>query len=146
MKQGLLYLCLTIAALFGFDRPADALSWAENYGVGSYGTDGKTTDDPFYGSGYDFPVAVAPMPDGGMIVAGQTDLPRLYKDAYSAHTSGSSDGALVRFATDGTILWQITLHEILGKYVGQYFYPAPSHILQMQTDTQGNIFILGGRG
>jgi hypothetical protein len=59
---------------------ASQQSWALSYGVGSYGTDGKTTDDQFYGSGDDSPVAIAKMPDGGYFVAGQLDLPKLYNN------------------------------------------------------------------
>jgi hypothetical protein len=121
-------------------------SWAESYGVGSYDTAGQPTGDPFYGSGFDYPTGIAKMPDGGFVVAGQLDLPRLYRNLYSSHTSGASDGSLVRFASDGTILWQITLHLDAGRFSNGYFSPAPSQIQYLATDAHGNIFVSGGKG
>ncbi|HEX4629677.1 MAG TPA: putative Ig domain-containing protein [Chthoniobacterales bacterium] len=121
-------------------------NWAESYGVGSYDTTGQSNGDPFYGSGFDYPTGIAKMPDGGFIVAGQLDLPRLYRDLFSDHTSGTSDGSLVRFASDGTIIWQITLHLNAGRFSNGYYSPAPSQIQHLATDAQGNIFVSGGKG
>src|SRR3954469_4644882 len=92
-----------IACLAGVSSAQAIPSWAESYGVGNYIGD-KVTDDPFYGSGFDFPVAMAKMPDGGFVVAGRLDLPEFYPVGY--HTSDRAMGTLVRFAADGTILWQ----------------------------------------
>jgi hypothetical protein len=124
---------------------APQATWAERYGVGSYGADAKPSDDPFYGSGFDFVVAIANMPDGGVVVAGQLDLPKLYAPT-SNHTSGNSDATLVRYGPDGTVLWQRTLHQTNDKTVSGVHYPAPSHVHDMKTDAQGNIFICGGKG
>ncbi len=144
MKQRLLCLCLTFAALTGFTHPADALSWAENYGVGSYDINGKPNSDPFYGSGFDFPRGIAPMPDGGFVVAGQIEFPFL---TIHSNYGGASDAVLTRCAKDGTILWQEEIRQTNDVVNGGGTYtPAQSYISQIRTDAQGNIFVAGGKG
>src|SRR5690242_3953557 len=108
MIKRLLAVSLTIAALITLASPAHALSWAQNYGVGSYDINGKPSSDPFYGSGTDIPRAIAPMPDGGFVVAGQIAFPFL--TLHSTY-SGASDAVLVRCANDGTVLWQEELRQ-----------------------------------
>ncbi|MDQ6912758.1 MAG: putative Ig domain-containing protein [Verrucomicrobiota bacterium] len=119
-------------------------TWAENYGVGSYNIDGTASSDPFYGSGVDIPRGIAPMPDGGFVVAGQIAFPFL-----TIHSSygGKSDACLVRFAADGTILWQNELRQLGNDSANNTSYsPAASYIARIRTDAQGNIFIAGGKG
>ena len=136
-------ICASILALTA--AQSFALSWAQSYGVGSYDGNGQVYDDPFYGSGFDFPVAMAKMPDGGFVVAGQIDLPKYYS-TYTAHTSGRSMSALVRFGVDGTVLWQYALRQTNDTTQGGIFYPGTSHISQIATDAQGNVFICGNKG
>jgi hypothetical protein len=141
-----LLLVAAAGALTLATTPAPAAgvqTWAESYGVGSY-TAGKTSDDPFYGSGSDFPVAMAKMPDGGYVVAGQLDLPELYPLGY--HTSSNAMATLVRFAPDGNILWQKLLRQTNNTNSSGTFIPAQSRVHQVATDAQGNIFICGGKG
>ena len=139
----LLVAALSAALVATNLEAATQFTWAESYGVGSYIGD-KPTDDPFYGSGFDFPVAMAKMPDGGYVVAGQLDLPELYNVGY--HTSDRSMATLVRFAADGTILWQRLLRQTNNTNVVGTSIPAASHVFQVATDAQGNIFICGGKG
>ena len=99
MKKYLLALCLA-TSVWGANREHSALTqtpltFAESYGVGSYGGNFRPTDDPFYGSGFDVPKAMAPMPDGGMVVAGQVDFPKLYAPFVgNPGTSGRAMGGL----------------------------------------------------
>ena len=152
MKKGLLNLGVGVMAIIALrceTIAATPLSWAESYGVGSYGGDRIPTSDPFYGSGFDFPVAMANMPDGGYVVAGQLDLPELYAPAPGPgnHTSGNAMGTLARFAPDGSIVWQRVLRQTNDR-TDQFgtFFPAVSRLYQVVTDTQGNIFVCGGKG
>src|SRR3954447_11680015 len=88
---------LALMFLTGFAAEAAAASWAESYGVGSYDSTGKPTEDPHIGSGNDVPRAIAPMPDGGFVVAGQIAFPYLTL----ASSGGPSDAVMMRFAPDG---------------------------------------------
>lgn len=119
-------------------------TWAQSYGVDTYLADGKRSDDPFYGSGHDFPVAMAKMPDGGFVVAGQLDLPELH---YHAVPPSFGMAALVRYAADGSILWQKELSQTNNTVddSGTAHYAA-SHVHAIATDASGNIFIAGGKG
>src|SRR5947209_4740069 len=145
MKKYLSILGIGAAAIISGTHQAEAIpTWAESYGVDTYTSDGKLNNDPFYGSGHDYPVAMAKMPDGGFVVAGQIDLPEL-------HLHGGSPGptgALVRYASNGTILWQTVLRQTNDTTQPGYniFYPAVSHINQIATDPQGNIFVCGYKG
>jgi putative Ig domain-containing protein len=136
-------LCAFILAIASAN--SFALSWAQSYGVGSYDGNGHTYDDPFYGSGFDFPVAMAKMPDGGFVVVGQMDLPKFY-NTYTSHTSSRSMSSLVRFGVDGTVLWQYALRQTNDTTQGGVFYPGTSHVYQIATDAQGNVFICGNKG
>ena len=122
-------------------------TWAQSFGATSYGGDGKPIDDPFYGSGYDTAVGIAQMPDGGCVVAGQLDLPELYTQTNgSDHSGGRADAALVRYGRDGTIIWQEMIRQNNDVTDQNGYHPGPSHVYQVQTDAQGNIFICGGKG
>ncbi|HEY0369544.1 MAG TPA: hypothetical protein VGC85_08110, partial [Chthoniobacterales bacterium] len=121
-------------------------SFAQNYGVDNYDGSGKLYDDPYYGSGFDYPVAMAKMADGGFVVAGQIDSPEMYRTV-TGHTSARSTGALVRFAGDGSILWQVAIRETNDRYDSfGNFYPGVTTLSQVATDAQGNIFVTGGKG
>src|SRR6476646_9911545 len=145
MKRPFLNFCLATAAFTIVTQTALGIpTWAESYGVDTYTADGKLNNDPFYGSGHDFPVAMAKMPDGGFVVAGQLDLPELH-----IHAAGSSFGmaALVRYAADGSILWQKELRQTNNKVDANGTpYNASSHVHAIATDASGNIFIAGGKG
>ena len=146
MKKYLLKLGLVAIAVTGFlQGPAMAIpTFAENYGVGSYDLNGKAVgDDPFTGSGIDVPRAIAPMPDGGFVVAGQIAFPFL--TIHSGY-GGKSDACLVRVAADGTILWQSELRQVNDYSNGGIYYPSASYISRLRTDAAGNIFICGAKG
>jgi hypothetical protein len=136
-------LALTFLSLL----PAQAATlptWAESYGVGSYDRNGKAVgDDPFTGSGTDVPRGIASMPDGGFVVAGQIPFPYVTLQS----TNGpASDAVLVRFAGDGTILWQTELAQTNGTFTSGLYNYAPSYIARVRTDAQGNIFVAGTKG
>lgn len=127
--------------------PPPPWTWAQSYGTDSYDQNGNYSDDPFYNSGYDFPVSVARMPGGGFVVAGQLDLPKLYSHAGVAHTSANADAVLVRYDTDGAMLWQHELHQTNDSTdENGLYHAAPSRVYAIRTDSQGNIFLLGGKG
>ena len=139
----------TLFAIFAVfaDSPASPYTWAQTYGAGSYDTAGNPSDDPFYGSGTDYPVSIAQMPDGGAVVTGQLDLPKVYAGVYISHTGANAEATLVRYGSDGAILWQRTLHQTNDRVDDfGYYYPATSRIYQILTDSQGNIFVCGGKG
>src|SRR5690242_18511647 len=112
--RSLFAFTVAAACLFaGLSSRADtptSYTWAQTYGVGSYDDQGNPTGDPFYGSGSDYPVDIGKMPDGGVVVAGRLDLPNLYLHSFN-HTSANADSVLVRYAPDGSILWQRQLHQ-----------------------------------
>jgi hypothetical protein len=111
-------------------------TWAESFGATSVYNDGTVEDASVYGPGYDTPVGIAQMPDGGVVVAGQLDLPEL---GSAAHAGSNADPALVRYAPDGNILWQILLRSSDSSL-------EPLTIDRVAADGQGNIFICGGKG
>ena len=135
-------LLLVAAGLFGilpilFASEADAQhSWAQSYGVGSYDRFGAPYDTNHAGSGHDRAIGVAPMPDGGFVVAGQLDLPELQPATYDAGGGGESNAALVRYAPNGTLIW----HRMLKLDNG-----GSTAVHQVDTDASGNIFISGGK-
>lgn len=148
-KTKLAAVIVASASLLQIATPAIAApeyTWAESYGFKSYGIDGKPTEDPFYGSGFDVPVGIAKMPDGGYVVAAQLDLPELYVNVNSAHTSEHSCAGIIRFAADGTIVWQRVLRQSDDRMENGKFVPSSSHVYQIAVDAQGNIFISGGKG
>ncbi len=139
-------LLIALCTVLALTAKATSYTWAQSYGVGSFDIAGQPSDDPFYNSGSDFPAGLAQMPDGGVVVAGQLDLPKLYFNCYSNGTSSHADATLVRYGSDGAIIWQRTLHQTNEKIEGGYYYPAPSRIYQILTDANGNIFVVGGKG
>ena len=120
-------------------------TWAQSFGATSSNADGTPNDDPNYGAGYDTVVGISPMPDGGCVVAGQLDLPELYVNP-GAHTGGYADIALVRYSAAGTIIWQEMIRQNNDVTDSGGYHPGPSHVYQIATDAQGNIFICGGKG
>ncbi len=140
--------CVTLIGIFALsaDSTPTPYTWAQTYGVGSFNAAGDPANDRFYGSGTDYPVGMAQMPDGGVVVAGQLDLPKLYAQTYVGHTGGYADATLVRYNSDGTVAWQKTLHQNNDRSDGTYYSPAPSRVYQVATDADGNIFICGGKG
>jgi hypothetical protein len=110
-------------------------TWAESFGATSVNNDGTVAglDGP-YGPGYDTPVGIAQMPDGGVVVAGFLDLPEL---GSGNPTGGAANGALVRYGPDGTILWQELIRRSNSTDRNRIT------IDQIATDAQGNIFICG---
>ena len=143
LKKLSLAIASAVAVFFAVDSAHAIPTWAENYGVGSYNIDGTASSDPFYGSGVDLPRGIAPMPDGGFVVAGQIAFPFLtIKSGYG----GKSDACLVRFAADGTILWQYELRQLNDYSYNGTYYPAVSYISHLRTDAAGNVFVCGGKG
>src|SRR5947207_12264015 len=78
-------------------------TWAQSFGAKSVYNDGTVELGGDHGPGYDYPIGIAQMPDGGVVVAGFLDLPEL---GSTNPTSGRADPALVRYAPGGGILWQ----------------------------------------
>lgn len=144
MKKQLLEFCLAATLVTGMAQSGWAIpTWAQSYGVDTFDLNGKPNDDPFYGSGHDYPVAMAKMPDGGFVVAGQIHLPELI--LHAGYNYGPT-GALVRFAPDGTILWQTELRQTNDKTENGVYSPALSHVHAVAADASGNIFVAGGKG
>ncbi len=113
-------------------------TWALSYGLGSYDGSGQPTADDEYFSGLDFPTGIAPMPDGGVVVAGVLAFPMnaLNSVAGIDHAGSHPTATLVRYAASGNIMWQRALSD---SYPGQTI-PASS-TGQVLTDTQGNVFV-----
>jgi hypothetical protein len=132
-----LIFCFAVANCF-------ALSWAQSYGLGTYDIYGAPATDPFYCSGYDAPLAIAKMPDGGFVVAGYVAMPNVWLTGGAYGTRGWL-GALVRYAADGTILWQTLLRQDNDLSQGGHTYHALNNIGQIATDAQGNIFVCGSK-
>jgi hypothetical protein len=138
-----LFTCAFLSALLLVFGAASsfALSWAQSYGVGSYDFNGALGNDPFYSSGYDTPLAIAKMPDGGFVVAGYLAMPKVWLHPGSYGPLG----ALIRYAGDGTILWQTLLRQNNDFSSNGQNYHALNNIGQIATDAQGNIFICGSK-
>ena len=137
------FTCAIVSAfLLAFGAvPSFALSWAQSYGLGSYDINGALGSDPFYSSGYDTPLAIAKMPDGGFVVAGYLAMPKVWLHPGSYGPLG----ALIRYSADGTILWQTLLKQDNDLYQNGVTYHALNNIGQIATDAQGNIFICGSK-
>ena len=115
-------------------------TWAQSYGFGSYDTNGQPENDSYYGTGNDVPAGIAPMPDGGVVVAGQLGLFEF------VNTPGSPGAGIVRYDANGTILWQTLLRQDNDGYNGSTFVVVASRITSLRTDAAGNIFVSGGIG
>src|SRR4051812_7748670 len=140
MNKHLLSLCGAAAAFLGVNQStlADPQTWAQSYGVGGYLGTGKHANDQFAPSGDDYPVGIAKMPDGGVVVAGQVGFPYRVRNG----GFGGSMATLVRFAPDGTILWQRTIEiPIESVNTPTDIRRSPSYVYQVASDAQGNIFI-----
>src|SRR6266542_4245786 len=96
MKPKSLTLLAVTLSIFAIDAPRinAGPTWAQSFGATSQYNDGTVEPSIFYGPGSDVPIGIAKMPDGGVVVAGQLNLPE------------RAAAALVRYAADGTILWQ----------------------------------------
>ena len=111
--------------------PAEAIpTFAESFGLDGNGPDSQG----FYGTGDDYPLAIAAMPDGGVVVVGKLSSP----------TNSAANDALVRFAADGTILWKYTLSGTAG-----LCYPADVacfsdsgyRVARIVSDSEGGIYL-----
>src|ERR1043166_3673073 len=108
-------------------------TWAVSFGATSVYNDGTVEPSYAYGPGTDVPIGIAQMPDGGVVVAGQLDLPELG----STNPSGSAaDAAIVRYGPTGFIVWEKLLRSSDSSY-------APTHVYQVAADANGNVFICG---
>lgn len=152
-KTTALRLSLILAACLQAALSANCLgapdTWAQSYGVGSFGGDGMPTSEVAYGSGYDHPTGIAAMPDGGFVVAGQMAYPKLYTP-FVGSVTGRAEATLLRFDADGILLWQRTLDQLNDKFQTisgglQNFYPAVSLVNQVAADALGNVFIAGSK-
>jgi hypothetical protein len=122
-------------------------SWAQSYGARSYDANGAPTNSATQGSGYDVAKGIARMPDGGFVVAGHLELPQAYSKVFNAASGSHKNAALVRYAADGSIVWQQLLRQDNDRTLNDGTYqPASSHVYTVLTDAQGNIFICGGKG
>jgi hypothetical protein len=83
------------------------------------------------------------------VVAGRIAYPKLYAPNPD-NRGGGDEATIVRYAADGTILWQRDLDMPNDKLFiaddgTQYFTPALCHVNQIATDAQGNVFVAGGK-
>src|SRR5437867_8889416 len=104
MKPKLLAPLALLLSIFAIAAPRAnaAPTWAQSFGATSQYNDGTVEDVYAYGPGSDKVSGIAKMPDGGVVVAGQLDLPELGSGSQTGSMAGA---ALVRYAADGTILW-----------------------------------------
>src|SRR4051812_41767576 len=116
---------LLATSLFGATRASGGPTWAQTYGTKSQYNDGTIEGDSRVGPGADQAVAIAKMPDGGVVAVGRIDLPEL---GSSSAAGGNADATLVRYAADGGILWQKMLRPTSG---------GASHVYQIATDANG---------
>ena len=75
------------------------VSWAQSYGARSFDANGAPINSGSQGSGSDTATGIARMPDGGFVVAGQLELPEVYRNVFNAaaglHRNGGA-GSLRR--------------------------------------------------
>ena len=116
-------------------------TWAQSYGFGSYDANGQPENDSYYGTGNDVPAGITPMPDGGVVVAGQLGL---FKYVNTPFNPGAG---IVRYDRNGAIVWQTLLRQDNDgpNAVGVYTICA-SQVTNILTDASGNIFVAGGLG
>lgn len=115
-------------------------TWAQSYGVG--------TVDPDNGgsvTGYDIPFGIAPMPDGGVVVVGQLDLPSAKRHGA---VDASAPGILIRYRADGATLWQVRTTvlnnaDFLTPTDLANNTPGDVQVAAIRTDAQGNIYVSG---
>lgn len=112
-----------------------SLTWAQSYGATSTNPGDYST-----GSGYDYPVGIARMPDGGVVVAGQLDLPKFESNT---HPGSKSCGTLVCYKADGTVAWQRLLKSNNDVTDGSGVHPSYTHLSAVYSDAAGNIYICG---
>ena len=126
------HLSTLIAALILFiAQGAQAVpTWAESFGLDGNGPDSQG----FYGTGDDYPLAIAAMPDGGVVVVGKLSSP----------TNSAANDALIRFAADGTILWKNSLSGTAGlcypANVG-CFSDSGGRVARIVSDSDGGIYL-----
>lgn len=138
---------LVATSLLAFILPSasaasSVTAWAQSYGVGDYNPDGTPAPDTIYpSSGNDLATSIAPMPDGGVVICGRLNLPETNANLGQANNNNGL-AALVRYAADGTILWQQALRQSNDLpnpgYESQIV--ATNTVYQVLTDAQGNIF------
>ena len=108
---------------------AGANTWAQSYGVAAV-TSPYGGDD--YGEGLDYPEVIAAMPDGGVVVYGQIST---QTGNNTDHTGYLTRDALIRYGSDGKILWTKFFTNSGSVYQGRRI---------MTADAQGNIYFAGG--
>ena len=134
MKKLLFPLCAILCAITPALQAADPVpTWAQSYGFGSYDVNGQPRTDGG-GSGSDLPAAIAPMPDGGVVVGGQLSPPELD----DAQSRGVRTGGLVRYDAQGATVWQQLLRQNNDSST-----IANNRIDRVRTDAAGNIFVGG---
>jgi hypothetical protein len=131
-----------VGGLVGLSSAQTTPTWAQSYGFASYNSDGTASNDPYYGSGYDYATGIAKMPDGGFVVGAQLDLP----EVKSGHTGGNAHAALIRYSANGAIVWQTLFRQSDEDAGANPPRLSACHIGQIQTDAQGNIYVFGAKG
>ena len=124
-------------------------TWAATYGFGSYNSAGNPqTSDDDYDLGTDFANTIAPMPDGGVVVGGTFDLPELYLNQGGSTHTGDGVSGVIRYAADGTILWQVALRQENDLPVGPNGYSeyARTNVQRVLTNAQGNVYVAFYKG
>src|SRR5438067_13061650 len=82
-------------------------TWAQSFGATSVYNDGTVELGGDHGPGYDYPIGITQMPDGGVGVAGFLDLRELIVGNPPAGADAS--GALVGYAPGGGLVWRVRL-------------------------------------
>ncbi len=136
-------LFATLSAAPSAQAQTPVTTWAQTYGVGDYNPDGTPAPDLTYpSSGNDLATGIAPMPDGGVVVCGRLNLPETNVNrAHAVNDNGLA--TLVRYAPNGSILWQQALRQDndLTNPGYQTQLVATGTAYQVLTDAQGNIFV-----
>ncbi|MEP6810735.1 MAG: hypothetical protein ABI992_10860, partial [Chthoniobacterales bacterium] len=104
-------------------------TWAQSFGIDGHGPDTQG----FSGTGDDFPLGIAAMPDGGVAVVGKLS----YPTSSTATTASLATDALIRYAADGSILWKKTLRGDRSNYSTD----GAQRSARIVSDSQGNIFV-----
>ena len=130
-------LLATLAAAPSAHAQTAVTTWAQSYGTASYDSNGQPGDGATTGN--DDPSAIAPMPDGGVVVGGQLGLFEYIGDS-------AAGAGIVRYDRNGAIVWQTLLRQDNDVVVNGVFSAAVSQITWIRTDAAGNIFVAGGNG